>query len=499
MRKYKVLVVDDEPIIREGISNALKWDELGFELMGSCEDGFDALEKFSTDPPDIAIIDIHMPGMNGLELIDSVRTKGIPIQFIILSGFGEFEYAQKAISFGVKQYLLKPIDQEKLKTALLETGKEVDENSDKSRWNLETAIKKALKNPSADPEGILDSTLDCRSQEIWLIAAEKGFPEIQERVNSLQQKGYQSINFLHNLEFEGMELLILAIEKDSGAEARYSFLSDLSKNFKNLQTGHVFAAGIPGSAGTISSQWEECRKKIQEYKLRDLLSIDETHIITHLSLAIQKLTVSVEGKNLDQMKKGIRELMAITAEYDLSLKKTKELLILVLNILNAGNKKKVLAMGISRQLDLMNSPDKELLEKSFYTIILQFMEWENRQDKTSHLPWLVEKTRQEIHNNFSNHTLSLRSFCSTVVFTNPDYLGKIFQKYMNLTFHAYLNHVRIEAAKQLILQNPYLTMYEAARQVGFGDNSQYFSRVFKGLEQISPSQFKEKIQRGLLI
>ncbi|MDC7124975.1 MAG: response regulator, partial [Spirochaetales bacterium] len=144
MKKYNVLVIDDERIIRDGISKSIDWEALNLNLQGSCEDAFDALDIFNNNPPDIAIVDIRMPGMSGLELIETVRKEGIPIQFIILSGYGEFELAQKAISFGVRQYLLKPINPEKLKQSLMDISKELATHSDTSKWTLHRSLKQTL-------------------------------------------------------------------------------------------------------------------------------------------------------------------------------------------------------------------------------------------------------------------------------------------------------------------------------------------------------------------
>ena len=105
----KLIIADDERIIRESISKMIDWNSLGIELIGLCSDGIEAYNMILDECPDIVLTDIRMPGLSGLELIEKISQTDLNIQFILLSGFGEFEYAKKAIQYGVSEYLLKPV------------------------------------------------------------------------------------------------------------------------------------------------------------------------------------------------------------------------------------------------------------------------------------------------------------------------------------------------------------------------------------------------------
>ena len=110
----KVFLVEDEVIIRNGIKNNIPWEAEGFEFAGEASDGELAWPLIRRIHPDILITDIRMPFMDGLELSALVRKELPDTKIIILSGFGEFEYAKKAITLGITEYLLKPISSEKL-------------------------------------------------------------------------------------------------------------------------------------------------------------------------------------------------------------------------------------------------------------------------------------------------------------------------------------------------------------------------------------------------
>lgn len=122
MRKLSVIIVDDEMIARKGIRDCLDWEMYGFEIKGLFDTSLQALEYLKTEKIDIVITDIRMPMMDGLELVRESREAKVESHFIILSGYDQFAYAQKAIRYGVEGYLLKPIKEEEL-LEILETIK----------------------------------------------------------------------------------------------------------------------------------------------------------------------------------------------------------------------------------------------------------------------------------------------------------------------------------------------------------------------------------------
>ncbi len=106
---YKVIIVDDEQMIKKSLATMLSWDEENFQLVGEAENGVDALQLIEHVSPDLVITDINMPEMDGLELVELARSHGYSNDFVIVTGYSEFEYAQKALRYQVSDYLLKPI------------------------------------------------------------------------------------------------------------------------------------------------------------------------------------------------------------------------------------------------------------------------------------------------------------------------------------------------------------------------------------------------------
>lgn len=140
---YKVLIIDDEEIIREGLKTVIDWESLQCKVTGEAADGDEGLEMLTSTQPDIVITDIRMPGLNGLEMISKLKDYKHECKIIILSGFRDFEYAQQAIKLGAFRFLLKPTDTKEIilsiKEAIIEL-KKVKSNEELFK-NLKRKVK----------------------------------------------------------------------------------------------------------------------------------------------------------------------------------------------------------------------------------------------------------------------------------------------------------------------------------------------------------------------
>lgn len=142
-QKKKVILVDDEKAIVESISKIVDWESFGFTLTATCLNGFQALEAIKRDRPDIVITDIKMPVIDGIQLIQKTREFNDQVIFIILSGYGEFELAKRAMKEGVREFLLKPCSEEEIIEALQNSCKpqEPEENWEENRDFVETILR----------------------------------------------------------------------------------------------------------------------------------------------------------------------------------------------------------------------------------------------------------------------------------------------------------------------------------------------------------------------
>lgn len=116
----RLLLVDDETIILRGLKETYDWESMGFEIVGAALDGDIAIAMLKETKPDVIMTDISMKRMSGLELMENVRKMGFRTEFVVLSAYRDFEYAQSAIKNGALQYLIKPLDDEELGRVMTE-------------------------------------------------------------------------------------------------------------------------------------------------------------------------------------------------------------------------------------------------------------------------------------------------------------------------------------------------------------------------------------------
>lgn len=143
---WKVLVADDEAKIRRGIIKAIQWENLDMDVCGAVGNGEEALRLVQEEKPDICLLDICMPLMDGLNLVDKVHALNENLICIIITGYDDFQYARKAIEFGVFEYILKPVNEKELYETLLRAKDKLEKNAfmDARLKNAETALKKNM-------------------------------------------------------------------------------------------------------------------------------------------------------------------------------------------------------------------------------------------------------------------------------------------------------------------------------------------------------------------
>lgn len=131
---YRVLIADDEPSVAESLQESIDWKGLGLVVEACVSTGRQAKEFAEKNKIDIAILDIRMPGMSGLELCEFLRRTQEDIQLIIISGYAEFSYAERAIRYGVLGYCLKPLEYEQITKLLLKAVKNLEKTGDKATY-----------------------------------------------------------------------------------------------------------------------------------------------------------------------------------------------------------------------------------------------------------------------------------------------------------------------------------------------------------------------------
>ena len=143
---WRVMIADDEPYIREGLEKLIPWEELGCELIYVAENGQDLLEQIRSCPPDIAIIDIKMPLMDGMEVAEYIYKNHIRTSVIFLTAYADFQYARKAIQYQVSDYIVKTAALEEIPAAIANIKQRLEsENMTWYRMLLVTPVRQGEK------------------------------------------------------------------------------------------------------------------------------------------------------------------------------------------------------------------------------------------------------------------------------------------------------------------------------------------------------------------
>lgn len=187
----KVMIVDDEPKLREGLRSLIPWEKLGYTVVATAANGLQALEKYHTFYPELIVADIRMPGMDGLEMISELRKEGSESHVLILSGHADFEYAKRAIGYRIDGYLLKPVDEDEMIVCLEELHETIEQEQRFSDWNEEE--------PARNRETLLRALLQPTSED------KLGEENLSRHVDAL------------GLEQGNYEVILIELRKTAGA------------------------------------------------------------------------------------------------------------------------------------------------------------------------------------------------------------------------------------------------------------------------------------------
>ena len=140
----RVLVADDEEKVCQLICKLIHWEELEMKLVGTASNGIGSLQMIEAEHPDLVLTDIRMPGYDGMELLKRARIQNPDMEFIIISGYSHFEYAQTAIRYGVSDYILKPVNEEALNATLQKVRQRYMEHQVLTEKNMEKKKQQVL-------------------------------------------------------------------------------------------------------------------------------------------------------------------------------------------------------------------------------------------------------------------------------------------------------------------------------------------------------------------
>ena len=513
---YKVLLADDEKIIVEGISSVIDWAALDLELVATARNGIDAYEKIVAYSPDIVISDIRMPGMDGLSLVSKVNIKYPSVKFILLSGFSDFEYARTAMQFGVKNYLLKPCNVEKITAALNEVINELQEKKDHDTFICQLREKYEKAQPYMKAQWLTEFLLNKSHANMDLSFYQKLFnSEIsnhQVRLILFKLEGEFSYEHLFAIKNIGAELFdspllnttigeyeLFLIEDDHDSEKLHEKIDQirelLCQYYKRDTTVAISQRDHVQNVRSLYREAIECME--HRFYLGEGSIISKKDILpanTNSSYGFiideQQLVLKIKSGHIDDVCEemtGIFEKMAdLRQGIDLTKSYCIQLYMAIVQTVDTECMQSYL-MGTSALLGMETVQQmKEYIETTAKKITNEYYQ-RFKSKQTS----VISKVIDIVNRNLGNPDLSLKMVANKILYMNPDYLGKLFRQETGQKFSAYLTKLRIERAVDLIVEMDDVKVITLAEMIGFGDNPQYFSQVFKKYTGYTPSEYRK--------
>lgn len=468
---YKVLIVDDEEYIIKSLMRGIDWEAHGFEVIAGCSDGLDAYNEIISLKPDLVFADIRMPGLNGLELIKKVRESLHNTVFVIISGYAEFAYAQKALNYGAFGYCLKPFDNDEIHGVL----KKVRAVLDMPDKNAEEDIISCLEEDNEENLNKIDAYL--RSNGI----------ELDKGVTLIVTVGCKSPAALNE---NGIARLMIG-------SGKYIYFID---GEKELEFDNSLKKGLLGKSTGVCEEL---------HSLKNLKRvIDETFVLAYQYFVSggsgpfrksgsdgrpeERLLIDFENAlismDIDQIKEKLGRLGEGAKNGGINVKHA-------VNIYNAYVSFSARLLEEDSYEDYIYSIDDlcrqfaDIHEMFAYIVasvcnIIVKKESGLKEDvKNEYFKKIMDYVKQ----NF-NREITIQSLSGDFAI-NPNYLSQLFRRELKVTFTDYITNLRINYAREL-LQKTGFTLEEIANKSGYTDYF-YFIRVFKKVAGLSPGQFRK--------
>ncbi|MCQ2591948.1 MAG: response regulator [Treponema sp.] len=521
---YSVFLVDDEPIVLEGIRTKIDWEAWGFSFAGEASDGEIALSMIHEIKPDILITDIKMPFMDGLQLASAVKKTQPWIKIIILSGHDEFDYAKKAISIGIEDYLLKPFTSEEVIASLQKAAKIIDKErtqlSDISKMKEElksrdTFLKKEFLNNLVHGE-IDFSTMMQKSQELGINLLSRYYKVIISKIESKtdnlqnQQEACSRINsysssWEHTISYFHHSNRLIAIVKDSSQKNLDENIYNIAETIEHITAQNPDCYAVTGIGKTvehlsmIQSSYDDAKKLVElnNYENENrILSSDDFQETSNVLMDFLESDPLV-----DRLKYAAKsEIPVIINEYIELIKNNPgqfnvfasyilvDLIFAVSKLIeNLGGNIKEINPEILQRSFIDNAV---LEEKNFIETVesvLNFAIDYRDSKKTGPYSEIILKAKKYIEENYADQNTTLTTVAEYVCLS-PNHFSTIFSQRCKTTFIEYLTDVRIENAKRL-LRDTDMKGYDIAYECGFSD-PHYFSYIFKKITGLSPRDYK---------
>jgi two-component system response regulator YesN len=538
MPNTKVAIIDDEPLVRLGLQSMLRWEDLGYEIVGEAANGRQGLDLIIEHNPDIVITDVKMPVLDGLEMMRLASQAGRHPKYIVLSGYDEFHLVKQAMKLGAEEYLIKlDLESEALEHALAaarekiiaERGgtlaqKPLHENIGKNiHLFRESFFRQIIAKPGLAESTLLEQAkhlglklsgrLTCAAVRINNLSVLDKYEEdeitsfeavIRSTIDEIVNDVYNGYTFSWS---HGEFVVVFAIPEQTDEAAFRDKATALGERLTQVLDQYF---GIEVSVGIsdpccrysdlASAYFNACRAAQQSYYtgdqpvllFRDLPRDYEDPDQIDVSALRDDLTEALELHDVKMIGKVFESIISLLNKPNVSRKQAYDICFQI-------------AYSISGSPEIGEEKLREIFgDLSLYETILglgtlaQIINWliglEQRicrvvaGDDQPKMNRVVARAKRYILDHYMER-ITLEQVASSINIS-PGYLSTIFRQSAGVCFTDYVTRVKINEAKRLLRETDY-KVYEVSEMLGY-QNAYYFSRVFKKIVGITPTEYSGK-------
>lgn len=495
------MLVDDERMILDGISSIVEWNKLQTELTGKAMNGLEALKLMEKSTPDIVITDITMPGLDGIGLVAKAKELYPKVKWIFLSGYSEFDYAQQAMRYGVKHYLLKPCNENQISEAILEVIKEIKKEQAAEEY-IHLIEEKATKSTLLQFDDVLKQYLMYQHisedilQAMQKMASKNYYNSYCFVLLSIEDKNHwnkiRELRLLLENKLKKFQPRSVMIENNIVVMVSYS-----EELLNQVQLFHEIYSKEFLFSTNLSEHKHDVKERVTLSQLLDQLfyhpkqtflsSLEWMEFRTSISKipTANEIIMSLKKRNQKEALDHINSLCNYMIENEVTPKLAKGYLIQVFLLLMSkypNHETEDRLLVVNKMENFIQMESFIIYFEQLFHRLIKF----GKEERT--LSPVVIEILNYIEKEIGNPDLSLQWLASNRLFMNADYLGKIFKKEMGQRFSSFLTNYRIDKAVEIAEKEKDIKVFELAERIGFGNNPQYFSQLFKRMKGFTPSQ-----------
>ena len=527
---YRVVVADDEEIIRKGLVERVQWEKYGFQIVGEADNGLDALELVEKEEPDLIITDIRMPLLTGIELAREIRQIRPMVSIVFLSGFDEFTYAQQAIQYDIISYLLKPITADEFEEELVKIKRHLDEKfasfmKDADEWRrlekseflfpllLDSHLRMNITEEQIREEAIAHhfDIGNNRQDNQFLVFVTQVVDKTGK--NHTLKNGVDAIDtivgkYAHSMSCNLKGRIVTVVEGTSRELNKFTqiFTEEISQSVERIM--HMKC--IIG-VSRKTDRMLKCRDCYLDamnalyYAINNESNIffigdeEKSHQYSHdevksVTEELERLIRGGENSELIAYLNHIEELGVsskiprVIFGYIVS-----QMLSTVFEIVYAvaGDEEVTLLQQLYEE-DQEDYPDVTLIQfkrvKKICIAAKEIVAEKRRQSSNR----ISEQVLEMIEKEYKNQQLSVQ-YASNKIGVSPNYLSMIIKRETGVTFVELMTRKRIEQAQKLLIETE-MKIKEIAEQCGYVDQY-YFSHCFKKITGKSPGGYRKLYEK----